>query len=59
LKQPETRLEHLAVIKTSSEGERLARLPFMNSAGGGLFHSMEKELPTAGFRAVNEGYRQS
>ena len=55
----ETRLEHLAVIKTFSEGELLARLPFMNIAGGGLFYSVEKELPSVGFRAVNEGYKQS
>ncbi|MFM7549154.1 MAG: hypothetical protein ACKO8I_09840, partial [Cyanobacteriota bacterium] len=32
----EHRLEHLAVIKTFTEGELLARLPFMNIAGGGL-----------------------
>ena len=55
----ETRLEHLAVIKTFSEGELLSRLPFMNIAGGGLFYSVEKELPSVGFRAVNEGYKQS
>jgi hypothetical protein len=30
----ESRLEHLAVIKTFSEGELLSRLPFMNIAGG-------------------------
>ncbi|MEI6617098.1 MAG: major capsid protein, partial [Cyanobium sp. ELA507] len=28
-------------------------------AGGGLFYSVEKELPSVGFRAVNEGYKQS
>ena len=33
----EHRLEHLAVLKTFSEGELLARLPFMNIAGSGLF----------------------
>ena len=55
----ESRLEHLAVIKTFAEGELLSRLPFMNIAGGGLFYSVEKELPTVGFRLVNEGYRQS
>jgi len=27
----ENRLEHLAVLKTFSEGELLARLPFMNT----------------------------
>jgi hypothetical protein len=59
LKQPETRLEHLAVIKTFAEGELLSWLPFMNIAGGGLFYSVEKELPSVGFRAVNEGYKQS
>ena len=32
----ETRLEHLAVIKTFAEGELLSWLPFMNIAGGGL-----------------------
>ena len=55
----ESRLEHLAVIKTFAEGELLSRLPFMNIAGGGLFYAVEKELPSVGFRAVNEGYRQS
>ena len=52
----EHRLEHLAVLKTFSEGELLARLPFMNIAGSGLFYSAEQELPSVGFRAVNEGY---
>ena len=55
----ENRLEHLAVLKTFSEGEMLARLPFMNIAGSGLFYSAEQELPSVGFRAVNEGYSQS
>ena len=55
----ETRLEHLAVIKTFAEGELLSWLPLMNIAGGGLFYSIEKELPSVGFRAVNEGYKQS
>ena len=55
----ENRLEHLAVLKTFSEGELLARLPFMNIAGSGLFYSAEQELPSVGFRAVNEGYSQS
>lgn len=55
----ENRLEHLAVLKTFSEGELLARLPFMNIAGSGLFYSAEQELPSVGFRAVNEGYTQS
>jgi hypothetical protein len=30
----ESRLEHLAVIKTFAEGELLSWLPFMNIAGG-------------------------
>jgi len=55
----ENRLEHLAVLRTFSEGELLARLPFMNIAGSGLFYSAEQELPSVGFRAVNEGYTQS
>ena len=55
----ENRLEHLAVLKTFSEGELLARLPFMNIAGSGLFYSAEQELASVGFRAVNEGYTQS
>ena len=55
----ENRLEHLAVLKTFSEGDLLARLPFMNIAGSGLFYSAEQELPSVGFRAVNEGYTQS
>jgi hypothetical protein len=55
----ETRLEHLAVLKTFSEGELLARLPFLNINGSGLFYAAEQELPSVGFRAVNEGYSQS
>ena len=55
----ENRLEHLAVLRTFSEGELLARLPFMNIAGSGLFYAAEQELPSVGFRAVNEGYTQS
>ena len=47
------------MLKTFSEGELLARLPFMNIAGSGLFYSAEQELPSVGFRAVNEGYSQS
>ena len=31
----------------------------MNIAGRGLFYSAEQELPSVGFRAVNEGYTQS
>lgn len=55
----ENRLEHLAVLKTFAEGELLSRLPFMNIAGSGIFYAQEAELPTVGFRAVNEGYTQS
>ena len=55
----ENRLEHLAVLKTFSEGELLARLPFMNIAARGLLYSAEQELPSVGFGAVNEGYTQS
>ncbi|TGG90692.1 MAG: hypothetical protein ERJ67_10185 [Aphanocapsa feldmannii 277cV] len=55
----ETRLEHLAVLRTFSEGELLGRLPFMNINGSGLFYAAEQELPAVGFRAVNEGYSQS
>jgi hypothetical protein len=42
----ESRLEHLAVIKTFSEGELLARLPFMTIVGAGFFSSVEKDLPS-------------
>jgi hypothetical protein len=55
----ESRLEHLAVIKTFAEGELLRRLAFMNISGGGLFYSVEKELPSVGFRSVNEGFNHS
>ena len=55
----ETRLEHLAVLRTFAEGELLARLPFLNINGSGLFYAAEQELPAVGFRAVNEGYSQS
>jgi len=48
-KQPETRLEHLAVIKTFAEGELLSWLPFMNIAGGGLFDSCRAESLSAQF----------
>jgi len=54
----ETRLEHLAVLRTFSEGELLGRLPFLNINGSGLFYAAEAELPAVGFRAVNEGYSQ-
>ena len=40
----ENRLEHLAVLKTFSEGELLAQLPFMNIAGSDLFYSAGQEL---------------
>ena len=49
----ETRLEHLAVLRTFSEGELLGRLPFLNINGSGLFYAAEAELPAVGFRAVN------
>jgi hypothetical protein len=52
-------VQHLAVIKTFAEGELLSWLPFMNIASGGLVDSVEKVLPSVGFRAVNEGYKQS
>ena len=47
------------MIKTFADGELLSWLPFMNIAGGDLFYSVEKELPSVGLRAVNEGYKQS
>ena len=34
VKEPESRLEHLAVIKTFARGELLSWLPFMNIVGG-------------------------
>jgi hypothetical protein len=53
------RLEHLAVLKTFADGELLSRLPFINIAGSGIFYAQEAELPSVGFRAMNEGYTQS
>ena len=53
------RAEQLAVLKTFAEGELLRRLPFRNLVGGSLSFSAETKLPRVGFRAVNEGYRQS
>ncbi|MFN5160626.1 MAG: major capsid protein, partial [Cyanobacteriota bacterium] len=55
----EKRVERLAVLKTFSEGELLRRLPFRNLIGGSLSFPAEVKLPRVGFRAVNEGYRQS
>jgi hypothetical protein len=40
----ENRLEHLAVLKTFSEGELLAQLAFMNIAGSDLFYFAGQEL---------------
>ena len=37
----------------------LRRLPFKNLQGGSLSFPAEVKLPRVGFRAVNEGYRQS
>jgi hypothetical protein len=53
------RAEQLAVLKTFAEGELLRRLPFRNLVGGSLSFPTETKLPRVGFRAVNEGYRQS
>jgi hypothetical protein len=53
------RAEQLAVLKTFAEGELLRRLPFRNLIGGSLSFPAETKLPRVGFRAVNEGYRQS
>ncbi len=46
------------MIMTFSEGEPLARLPFMNIAGVGLYYSVEKELLSLGFQAVNVAFKQ-
>jgi len=51
----ETRLEHLAVIKTFAESELLSRLPFMNIPGGGLFKSVEIEAPLGGLPSGERG----
>ena len=53
------RAEQLAVLKTFAEGELLRRLPFRNLVGGSLSFPAETKLLRVGFRAVNEGYRQS
>ena len=39
VEQAESRLEHLTVIRTFSEGDMPSRLPFMNIDGGSLFDS--------------------
>jgi hypothetical protein len=51
--------EQLAVLKTFAEGELLRGLPFRNLVGGSLSFPAETKLPRVGFRAMNEGYRQS
>ena len=53
------RAEQLAVLKTFAEVVLLRRLPFRNLVGGSLSFSAETKRPRVGFRAVNEGYRQS
>ena len=52
VKQPESRLEHLAVIKDFTEGDLLSWLPFMNIASGGgcrRWTSWRPEKALAGF----------
>ena len=57
--QKARRAEQLAVLKTFAEGELLRHLSFRNLVGVSLSFPAETKLPRVGFRAVNEGYRQS
>jgi len=44
----------LAVIRELAEGELMARIPFQDVEGEGVFYDVEQELPSVGFRGINE-----
>lgn len=44
----------LAVIRELSEGELIGAIPFQDVEGEGVFYDQEIELPSVGFRGINE-----
>lgn len=44
----------LAVIRELAEGELMRRIPFQDVEGEGVFYDVEQELPSVGFRGINE-----
>lgn len=44
----------LAVIRELSEGELIGMIPFQDIEGEGVFYDQEVELPSVGFRGINE-----
>lgn len=44
----------LAVIRELSEGELIGMIPFQDVEGEGVFYDQEVELPSVGFRGINE-----
>jgi len=44
----------LAVIRELSEGELMSVIPFQDVEGEGVFYDQEVELPSVGFRGINE-----
>lgn len=44
----------LAVIRELSEGELMSVIPFQDVEGEGVFYDQEIELPSVGFRGINE-----
>lgn len=49
----------LAVIRELSEGELLSVIPFQDVDGEGVFYDVEAELPSVGFRGINETFDAS
>lgn len=49
----------LAVIRELSEGELLSVIPFQDVEGEGVFYDVEAELPSVGFRGINETFDAS
>jgi hypothetical protein len=47
-------LARLAVIRELAEGELMSVIPFQNVEGEGVFYDVEAELPSVGFRGINE-----
>lgn len=44
----------LAVIRELAEGELMRVIPFQDVEGEGVFYDVEAELPSVGFRGINE-----
>lgn len=49
----------LAVIRELAEGELMRQIPFRDLDSAGLFYEQEGDLPSVGFRGLNEGLDHS